>query len=236
MRTVTLPSKSPVVTLRVVFTTGSFVDPEDKPGVANLTAALLANGGTREITYQQITDALFPLAASVSHESDNEMTSFSGSTHIDTLEPYYKLFRSMLLDPGWREDDFKRVKDQTINSLRVGLRGNNDEELGKEVLYSELYRGTPYGHYHNGAISALEKITLDDLKQFYKQHYTQSNMIIGIAGGYPSAFLERMKQDFAAREGRPPRARHSRRRHPAHPRTHRREEHPLGGILFRFPS
>jgi zinc protease len=198
MRTVTLPSKSPVVTLRVVFTTGSFVDPEDKPGVANLTAAMLANGGTRELTYQQITDALFPLAASVSHEADNEMISFSGSTHIDTLEAYYKLFRSMLLDPGWREDDFKRVKDQTINGLRVGLRGNNDEELGKEVLYSELYRGTPYGHYHNGAISALEKITLDDLKLFYKQHYTQSNMIIGIAGGYPAAFLDRMKQDFAA--------------------------------------
>ena len=104
----------------------------------------------------------------------------------------------MLLDPGWREDDFKRVKDDTINSLRVGLRGNNDEELGKEVLYSTLYRGTPYGHYSRGTISALEKITLDDLKQFYRQHYAQSNLILGFAGGYPSAFLERMKKDFAA--------------------------------------
>jgi zinc protease len=104
----------------------------------------------------------------------------------------------MLLEPGWREDDFKRVKDQTINGLRVGLRGNNDEELGKEVLYSEIYRGTPYGHYRGGTVSALEKITLDDLKQFYKQHYTQSNLIVGIAGGYSAAFLDRMKQDFAA--------------------------------------
>ena len=92
----------------------------------------------------------------------------------------------MLLDPGWREDDFKRIKDDAINSLRVGLRGNNDEELGKEVLYSTLYRGTPYGHYSLGTISAIEKMTLDDLKQFYKQHYTQSNLILGLAGGYPA--------------------------------------------------
>ena len=82
---------------------------------------------------------------------------FSGATHVDNLEAYYKLFRAMLLEPGWREDDFKRLKDSAINSLRVGLRGNNDEELGKEVLLSELYRGTPYGHYSVGSVSALQK-------------------------------------------------------------------------------
>ena len=104
----------------------------------------------------------------------------------------------MLLDPGWREDDFKRLKDSAINSLRVGLRGNNDEELGKEVLLSELYAGTPYGHYSVGTVSSLQKITLDDLKQFYRQHYTQTRLIVGIAGGYKPEFLERVKKDFSA--------------------------------------
>ncbi|HEY4362524.1 MAG TPA: pitrilysin family protein [Bryobacteraceae bacterium] len=198
MRTVTLPSKSPVITLKLVLTTGSIADPPDRPGVANLTAALLANGGTRDKTYQQVTDALFPLASSVSHDVDNEMTSFSGSAHVETLDAYYKIFRSMLLDPGWRDDDFKRLKDAAINALKVGLRGNNDEELGKEVLLSELYKGTPYANYHGGTLSALEKITLDDCKQFYKQHYTQSNLIIGLAGGYPATFLDQIKKDFAS--------------------------------------
>ena len=198
MRTVTLPSKSPVVTLKLVLTTGSIADPPDRPGVANLTAALLASGGTSKLTYQQITDALFPLASNVSRDVDNEMTSFSGSAHVETLDAYYKIFRSLLLDPGWREDDFKRLKDAAINALKVGLRGNNDEELGKEVLLSQLYQATPYANYHGGTISALEKITLDDCKQFYKQHYTQSNLIIGLAGGYPATFLDQIKKDFSA--------------------------------------
>jgi zinc protease len=198
IRTVTLPDKSPVITLRVVFTTGAALDPEDRPGVANLTAAMLSGGGTKDLTYQQIVDRMFPMATSVASQVDQEMTTFSGATHIDNLEEYYKLLRAMLLDPGWREDDFKRIKDNAINSLRVALRGNNDEELGKEVLYTALYRGTPYGHYSGGAVSALEKITLDDVKQFYQRHYTQSNLILGVAGGYPAAFLERMKKDFGA--------------------------------------
>ncbi|MBZ5633958.1 MAG: insulinase family protein [Acidobacteriia bacterium] len=198
MRTVTLPSKSLLVNVRIVFATGAMMDPADKPGLAHLTAAMLAGGGTKDLTYKQVVDAMFPMAAALNSQTDQEMTAFSGTTHVDNLPAYYKLVRSMLLDPGWREDDFKRLKDDAINSLRVGLRGNNDEELGKEVLYSMLYRGTPYGHYSLGTISAIEKMTLDDLKQFYKQHYTQSNLIVGLAGGYPADFLEQIKKDFAA--------------------------------------
>jgi zinc protease len=197
MRTVALPGKSPVVTLRLVFTMGAAQDPPDKPGLARLTAGMLSGGGTKDLTHDQIVDALFPMAASVGSQVDQEMTVFSGATHVDNLEAYYRLFRAMLLEPGWRDDDFKRLKDSSINSLRVGLRGNNDEELGKEVLLSELYQGTAYGHYSVGTVSSLQKITIDDLRQFYRQHYTQSHLIVGVAGGYTPEFLERVKKDFA---------------------------------------
>ncbi len=196
MRVVALPGKSPLVTFRMVFTAGSEVDPADKPGVAYLTANLLADGGTREMTYRQITEALFPMAASINVQVDNEMVTFSGATHVDNLNEYYKLFSAILLDPGWREDDFQRVREDAINAIKVGLRGSNDEELAKEVLYQNIYAGTPYGHYSVGTISSLEKITLDDLKQFYRMHYSQSNLIVGLAGGYPPSFIETVKKDF----------------------------------------
>ena len=196
IRTVARPSQSPLVTFRIVFTTGAAADPPGKPGLAYLTARMLADGGTRDLTYMQIVDALFPMAASVGAQVDQEMTTFSGSTHIDNLAAYYGILRSMLLEPGWRDDDFQRVKDDAINFLRVNLRGNNDEELGKEVLYQTIYAGTPYGHYSAGTVSSLEKLTLADLKEFYRTRYTQANLILGIAGGYPPRFLAEMKKDF----------------------------------------
>jgi zinc protease len=198
MRTVTLPGNSPIVTVRLVFTAGAAQDPEDKPGLARLTAEMLSGGGTKDLTYKELVEAFFPMAASLSSQVDQEMTVFFGATHIDNLDAYYKLVRAMLLEPGWREEDFSRLKDSAINSLRIGLRGNNDEELGKEVLLSEIYEGTPYGHYSLGTLSSLQKITLDDVREFYKQHYAQANLIIGIAGGYKPEFLDRLKKDFAA--------------------------------------
>ena len=194
---VTLPGKSPLINFRFVFRTGAASDPAGKPGTASLTAAMLAEGGTRELTRKQILDRLFPIASSVRWNVDKEMTVFEGTTHVDNLEEYYGLLRSMLLDPGWREDDLKRLKDDAKNYLRVSLRGNNDEELGKEVLYSEIYAGHPYGHHNVGTVSSIEKLTLDDLKAFYAANLTEANLTIGLAGGYPAGFDARVKKDFS---------------------------------------
>lgn len=198
IETVTLPSGSPLVTFRILFRTGAASDPAGQEGVAALTAAMLAQGGSREMSYDQIVHALFPMATSIHSQVDKEMTVFTGTTHIDNLEKYYGLLRQMLLDPGWRDEDFRRLKADAINYLRVELRGNNDEELGKEALYLQIYRRShPYGHQNVGTVAALEKMTLDDLKSFYRANYTQANLVIGLAGGFPKDFVEKTQTDFA---------------------------------------
>jgi zinc protease len=195
-RIVQLPGKSPLVTLRFVFTTGSASD--GIPGVAHLTGELLGNGGTKDLTYKQIIDAMYPMAASVEVYSDKEMTTFVGETHADNLDKFYGLMRDMILHPGWRADDFERVRDDSLNALKVSLRGNNDEELAKEELYNLIYHNRQYGHENLGTVSALQKMTIADLQTFYRARYTQANLIIGVAGGYPPDFVARMKRDFAA--------------------------------------
>ncbi|MBM3813847.1 MAG: insulinase family protein [Acidimicrobiia bacterium] len=198
MRVVAMPGSSPLVTFKIVFLTGAASDPAGKPGTANLTAAMLARGGSVKMPYRDIVDAMFPMATSVDHQVDKEMTTFSAVTHVDNLDSFYELFRAMLLEPGWRAEDLKRLRDVAINAIRVNLRGNNDEELGKEVLYNLIYKGHPYGHLNMGTVSSLEKLALDDLKAFYRSQYTQANLILGIAGGYPPAFLDRVKKDFGS--------------------------------------
>ncbi|HEY3175430.1 MAG TPA: pitrilysin family protein [Candidatus Polarisedimenticolia bacterium] len=197
IRTLLRPTSVPLVSLRVLFNVGAANDPPGKEGVAALTAEMLSKGGSRSMSYQQIVQAMLPMATSLSAQVDKEMTVFSGTTHADNLDAYYGILSSMILDPGWDEDDFRRVKDDAINNLKVNLRGNNDEELGKEALYVSIYgKGHPYGHENTGTVSALEKLTLDDVKAFYGKHYSRANLTLGLAGGYPAAFLSRVTRDF----------------------------------------
>src|SRR5437867_6971678 len=195
--TVLLPGPSPLVTFRILFMTGSAFDPPGKEGLAALTASMLAQGGTRSMSYDQIVQALYPMASSVNAQVDKEMTVFTGTTHIENLDHYYALLRDMLLDPGFRAEDFKRLRDDAINFLKVSLRESNDEELGKEELYNIIYAGHPYGHHNTGKISSLEKLTLDDVRGFYRDYYKGTSLTIGLAGGYPKNFSDKVQADFA---------------------------------------
>ncbi len=191
------PNRSPLVSFRLLFMTGAAADPKGKEGVAALTAALLAAGGSRAMTYEQIVEAMYPMATSFGGQIDKEMTVFTGTTHVDNLERYYSLISQMLIDPGFREDDFKRLKENAINFLKVSLREGNDEELGKEYLYNIIYAGHPYGHHNIGTIGSLEKLTLGDVRDFYRTHYTQAGMVLGLAGGFPADFPKKVEADFA---------------------------------------
>ena len=197
IKNVLLPNKSPLVTFRVLFMTGSAFEPPGKEGVASLTAAMLAQGGTRILSYEQIVNQMYPLATSFEWQVDKEMTVFTGTTHIDNLEKYYSLISEMLLDPGFRDDDFTRLRTDAINYLKVSLRDGNDEELGKEMLYNMIYSEQhPYGHQNRGDISSLESLAVNDVREFYRENYTQANLVIGLSGGYPAAFAERAAVEF----------------------------------------
>ncbi len=191
-----MPSKSPLVTFRILFRTGAAFDPAGKEGLAALTASMLSDGGSEKLSYEDILKRLYPLAASFGSQADKEMTVFVGATHIENLQKYYALIRDMLLTPGFREDDFRRLKADMLNFLKVSLREGNDEELGKEQLYNVIYANHPYGHHNLGSVSALEKMSLVDVRHFYRSNYTRSNIVIGLAGGFPPEFEAQVRQDF----------------------------------------
>ncbi len=191
------PGTSPLITFRILFMTGAAFDPPGKEGLAALTASMLARGGSRSTSYDKIVQAMYPMSTSLNPQVDKEMTVFTGTTHVENLDRYYALLKDMLLDPGFRPEDFERNRSDFLNYLKVTLRENDDEELGKEHLYNVIYAGHPYGHNNLGKVSTLQNLTIDDVRAFYRDHYTGANLVIGLAGGYPKGFAEKVSADFS---------------------------------------
>jgi zinc protease len=80
--------------------------------------------------------------------------------------------------PTWR------IKTNQINYLAKGLRGADDEELGKQTLYSFMYQGHPYGTPNEGLVSGLQTVTLDDVKRHHAAVFTRDN-VVRPRGGIP---------------------------------------------------
>ena len=190
-------TSSPLVDVAFLVHAGAGFDPGGKKGLATLTAALLTDGGSQAKTIEQINEAMYPIAAGFDAQVDKEMTRLSGQVHKDNLDTWYSLVRGQLLYPAWSEQDFERIKTQVTNAIRTDLVGNNDEELGKEYLYASLYgEDHPYGSLTLGNIGDIESIALDDVKMFYREYYTISNITVGLSGGYPESFPTTVSNDL----------------------------------------
>ncbi len=177
-----MSNSSDIVDVNFLFNTGSAQDPAGKKGLAALTASMLTNGGSATKSIKDIQQEMLPMAAYFSSQVDKEMIALSGRVHREKAEQWLDLVLESLLNPGFREDDFKRLKTQQINNIQTDLKQNNDEELGKEVLYQKIYPNHPYESLNLGHVSDLENITLDDVKAFYAEQLTQSNLNLGITG------------------------------------------------------
>jgi zinc protease len=203
--TVLLPSRSPIVSIRVLIRTGSVDDPAGKEGLASLTTALVREGGTTKLPYEKLLRKLAPMAATIDARCDKEVTVIEGTVHRDHLSPFFELFRDVLFTPGLAKPDFERVRSDARNALANGLRGSDDEGLGKAALELALYRGHPYGHLEAGTVQSLGTITLEDVVRFHRSAWTRDRVLIGIAGGYPANFPSRLAKEFLswAAEGAP---------------------------------
>jgi zinc protease len=187
---------NPLVSFRFVMHTGSALDPPGKEGLAALTALMVSQGGTEELTLTEVMEALYPMAAEFSSQADKEVTTFIGRAHRDHLEPFYAVFRERIQRPRFDAEDFERNKTELLNFLTKSLPSADDEELGKTSLEGELYRRHPYGHPVQGTVAGVESLTLDDVKAFYRERYTADNLQIGIAGDLPEGFADRVVEDF----------------------------------------
>lgn len=187
-------SKLPQIRFKLMFAAGSANDPVGKEGLAELTSSMVNSAGSQQAKIDEIKKALFPLAASFSSLTDKEVTTFSGSVHKDKWNEFIQIALPQLLTPGFREEDFKRLKDAQKNALVLDLKDNNEEEFAKERLQTRVFAGTPYAHPVLGTVKGIEAITLDDVRQFWKQAYTQGALKVGISGDVSEAMQTSLKQ------------------------------------------
>ncbi len=133
---------------------------------------MVAEGGTKELTYDQILDEVLPDGRGARRRLPQGGDRLLGRG--PPRQPGHVRFRcdrDAHLAP-FAPEDFERLRNEALDYVTKTLRGNNDEELGKWTLQAELYKGHPYGHPDRGTVQGLKAITLDDVKAFHQAHYT----------------------------------------------------------------
>ncbi len=190
------PNSTKVV-VKLMFKNGSISDPIGKEGLTNLTAELITQGGTGELSFSDIQNKIYPMAAGYYSSVDKEVTIFTFQFHKDWMKEFYPILIGLITNPTFSEADFERVKVNQQAYVDQVIRASSDEEYSKIALEDFLFRGTNYQSMVEGKSNSVKSITLEDVKAHFKNYFTKNNLMIGIAGSYTDEFLNKLKSDLA---------------------------------------
>jgi zinc protease len=197
MESVELPMpNSGKVVIRLMFRNGSVTDPKGKEGLTMLTAGLITDGSTKNHTATELQKTMYPWAARMGSFVDKEISIFSFEVPSLYLEPFYALVKDVLMNPAFDSSDVERIRSNQKNFVDEVIRQSSDEEYGKKYLEYVLFRGTPYGNLKQGTSSGISSITVNDIREHYRNRFTRNNVLVGVAGDYPKGFPERVKNDL----------------------------------------
>ena len=171
--------KLPVVTVTLLVKASPLNEPADKAGLASMTSRMLTEGTSKRDS-AGISDEVDFLGASLGASTNEDFTVVSLSVLKKDIEQGFELFSDVLLNPSFPESELKRLKELTKGALRQ--REEEPAFIAGKTFIKEVFGSHPYGRIVQGSIASIDRITRDDLVNFYRAYYRPDNAILSVVG------------------------------------------------------
>ncbi|MBL4755104.1 MAG: insulinase family protein [Flavobacteriales bacterium] len=150
-----------------------------KTGTAVLCASMM-NEGTKNFTTEEISAQLDDLGSTIFFSSGRDNSSVYVEALTKNIDATLKILEEKLLRPGFREDDFKRIKKQALANIR-SQKSNGGVTVSK-VFNKLMYGETILGEYFTGTYNDVYKMKLSDVQSYYEKYYSPTVTSIVVVG------------------------------------------------------
>lgn len=169
----------PIVTVQVVIKAGSFVEPQEKAGVANLTASLLVRG-TKTRSALEISELIEFVGGSLTSQGGVDMASVGLTVLRKDLDLGLDLLADVLLHPAFEEQEIQRRVKEIVGAIRK--KKEEPGEVAEEAFNALLFGDHPYGRPVEGTEETLKGISRKDIQAFYEAYYRPERTIVAVVG------------------------------------------------------
>ncbi|MBI5184674.1 MAG: insulinase family protein [Nitrospinae bacterium] len=170
----------PVLDINAVVRTGAAYEPDDKIGLAGLTATVMRTGGASSMSGDEVDEKLEFIAGGIDLQCNQTHLMASLSILKKDVDLGLRIYSDILMRPA-----FEQAKiDLAQKALIEGIRRKNDDpgaiaarEFGKLV-----YSGHPFGR--EPAIATVSSIKRDDLLDFHQKYFHPNRIIMSVTGDF----------------------------------------------------
>jgi zinc protease len=188
----------PMLDVAVSVPAGSSFDRAEKSGVAGLTHHLL-DLGAEGLSEDDIARGMADIGAQFGGSFDQDRASVSLRTLSKVAERDKALdtMARVLQQPLFPEAILTREKARIIAALKEAE--TKPESIADKAFQRAVYGGHPYALAVSGEIASVEKITVQDLRDFHTRYYRVNAAVVAIMGDVTRAEAEAIAEKLTAK-------------------------------------
>ena len=192
----------PLVNLTVFVRTGSYLEPEGKQGLADLTGQQLRRGGSRSLSAEALDERLAFLATEVATGIGSTSGQARMSCLAENLDESLRLFVEMLREPRFQQDRLELAREQELQEMSTR---NDDAEDIESREWNRLVYGESFFSNRLATEASIRSITADDLRAFHRGSFHPARMVAAVSGDFSSdVMLGKLEAAFAGWPWPPP--------------------------------
>ncbi|NCB63829.1 MAG: insulinase family protein [Clostridia bacterium] len=178
--------------------TGSRSEKPSEGGAAHFIEHMVFKGTARR-TAAELAQEMDAIGGQVNAYTTKECTCFYARCLDDHLPRALDLLCDMVFESRFDEADVQTERGVILEE--IGMYEDNPEDVCSERLMSAVYKGTALARPILGKKTTLEKMTGAWLKDYHKAHYLPSDIVVSLAGSFPSFAVEELKARFIGLAG-----------------------------------
>ncbi|WDN89557.1 zinc protease [Desulfosarcina sp. BuS5] len=180
--------KANQVLVKLSFGSGRSSEPLELPGLALLSEDVVNESGLGRLDKESVNRALAGKTASISFGISEDNFFFTGSSSSGEIELLFQLLYAHIIDPGYREDAFRLVKErfgQSYKSLSHSIDGSMVLSGNRFLAGGDTRFGFP-------PYEAFNALTLDNIRSWIDKPLKNEQMELSIVGDFNLEEVERL--------------------------------------------
>ena len=182
----------PIISMQLIFkNSGSLADTKD--GLVKLTSKLLSEGTLKDGSTGFATK-LENRAISLGVHSGKETFVMELGSLKSEFSYGVDLLKELIVDPNYSEETLKKIKIQTIGSLK--RKESDFDYISSLQMKGMLFPNTPLAKASLGTVKSVESITVNDIKTYVKEHLGLENAIVVMGGDISQEEAKKLLKDI----------------------------------------
>ncbi len=194
----------PLVEIAISSRAGRFMEPPGQAGLASLTATMLRDGGTTELSPAEMDERLEFLATGISFQVGNISATASLDSLTSELDASLVLLGDMLVSGRFDEARFLVNRNKLLERMRER---NDDTSTIESHYWQRILYGEENFLNQRATRSSVDQLSTANLRDFAQSLFPRGQLLIAASGDVePAMLLQKLERLVARLPERPPMA------------------------------